>query len=197
MGRRRWAMVLWLGCACLAIAHRAAADTTAAERAYQRGDFAAAAAELLPLAHDGDPKAQFLVGRMAFYGQVLSQDAGLAAGWFRRAAEQGFAPAQLAYANALDNGWGVQGDPAQAVPWYLLAAFQGERAAMWHLAYDYRRGRGVVRDLVEAWAWFDQLAALGDADASRERDWIGLVALDEAAQARQRSRALARALDLP
>lgn len=194
---RRLPLVAILVAAGLAFAAEPArADLTEALRAYQRGEFEAAAAELIPLAEEGDPQAQYLVGRMRFYGQVLLQDAAAAARWYRRAAEQGFSPAQLAFAIALDGGWGVPRDPAEAARWYRIAALQGERGAMWRLAYHYRRGIGVPRDLVEAWAWFDRLAAFGDERAAGERDWLGLIGLDEELilQAEARSAALAREL---
>jgi TPR repeat protein len=173
------------------------ADVPDALRAYQRGDFEAAAAELMPFAEKGDPRAQFAIGRMCFYGQVLAQDARAAAAWYRRAAEQGYAPAQLAYGIALDGGWGVPRDPEQAMRWYRLAALQGETNAMWRLAYHYRRGVGAPRDMVEAWAWFDRLADAGDNRAAVERDWLGLAGLNDETmvRAQERSAALARELE--
>ena len=69
--------------------------------AYKRGDYEAAAALLYPLAEKGDPRAQYVLGRMRFYGQVFKQDSAAAALWYRRSAEQGYAPAQLAFALAL------------------------------------------------------------------------------------------------
>ena len=177
-------------------AEHAKADVPEALRAYQRGEFEAAAAELMPLAEEGDPRAQYVIGRMCFYGQALVQDSAAAALWYRRSAEQGYAPAQFAYAVALDGGWGVPRDPEEAVRWYRVAALQGELDAMWRLAYHYRRGIGARRDLVEAWAWFDRLAEFGDYRAAVERDWLGMVGLDEdmTLQAKARSAALGREL---
>ena len=163
-----------------------AAGIDEASRAYGRGEYMAAAAELTPLARAGNPRAQFLLGRMTFYGHALPQDTAVAADWYRRAAEQGYAPAQLAFALALDNGWGVLQDRPGAVKWYRLAALQGEEPAMWRLAYHYRRGGAVARDLVLAWAWYDVLAVLGDGQAASERDWISLLGIrdDEITTAR-------------
>lgn len=197
MDLRRLALVLAVAAIGLALpAGRANADLPDALRAYQRGEFEAAAAELMPLAEEGNPRAQYQIGRMRFYGQALVQDAAAAAHWYRRSAEQGYAPAQLAYAIALDGGWGVPRDPGEAVRWYRVAALQGELTAMWRLAYHYRRGVGVLRDLAEAWAWFDRLAELGDNRAAGERDWLELVGLDEEMmlQAKARSAALGREL---
>jgi uncharacterized protein len=194
---RGWALLLMASLAVWLVSEGGAhADVPGALRAYQRGDFEAAAAELMPFAEQGDPRAQFAIGRMCFYGQVLPQDARAAATWYRRAAEQGYAPAQLAYGIALDGGWGVPRNPEQAMRWYRIAALQGETNAMWRLAYHYRRGVGAPRDLVEAWAWFDRLADGGDSRAAVERDWLGLAGLndDTIARAREHSAALAREL---
>ena len=165
--------------------------------AYQRGEYERAVALLAPMAERGDAHAQYLVGRMRFYGHAVAQDAAEAARWYRRSAERGYAPAQLALGLSLDGGWGVERKPAEAVEWYRRAAAQGMQPAMWRLAYHYRRGVGVSRDLAEAWAWFDRLAYEGDARALAERDWLTLVGLDEAAltRARARSQALGRALE--
>lgn len=179
-------LALWFGMAT------AAAEPGAGLRegmaAYERGDHDDAAGLLAPLAEAGDARAQYLLGRMCFYGHGLPQDAGRAATWYRRSAEQGYAPAELAFALALDGGWGVARAPAEAVAWYRRAAIQGVPGAMWRLAYHYRRGLGVARDLAEAWAWFDRLAAQGEEGALAEREWLALVGLDETALARARAR---------
>jgi TPR repeat protein len=165
--------------------------------AYERGEYERAVALLVPMAEQGDAHAQYLIGRMRFYGQAVPQDAAEAARWYRRSAERGYAPAQLALGLALDGGWGVAQAPTEAVDWYRRAAAQGMQPAMWRLAYHYRRGVGVARDLAEAWAWFDRLAAEGDTRALAERDWLALVGLDDMAliRARARSAALGRALE--
>jgi TPR repeat protein len=175
----------------LAVAMTAAAAGTGLREgvaAFERGDHGDAAGLLAPLAEAGDARAQYLLGRMCFYGQGLAQDAARAAAWYRRSAEQGYAPAELAFALALDGGWGVARAPREAVAWYRRAAIQGVSEAMWRLAYHYRRGLGVARDLAEAWAWFDRLAAQGEERALAERDWLALVGLDEAALARAKAR---------
>lgn len=169
-----------LGVALLLLAALARAGSAEGVEAYRRGEFATAAAALLPHAKEGDPLAQYLVGRMYFYGEAMPQDSAEAADWYRRSAMQGYPPAQLAYGIALDGGWGVARDPGDAVRWYRRAAYRGEPAAMWRLAFHHRRGVAVPRDLAEAWAWFDRLAALGDRRAEVERDWLSLIGLDEA-----------------
>ena len=179
-------LALWLGMATAV--NEAEAGLREGVAAYERGDHGDAANLLAPLAEAGDARAQYLLGRMCFYGQGLPQDAARAAAWYRRSAEQGYAPAELAFALALDGGGGVVRAPREAVAWYRRAAIQGVAGAMWRLAYHYRRGLGVAQDLAEAWAWFDRLAAQGEESALAERDWLALIGLDEAALARAKAR---------
>jgi TPR repeat protein len=60
--------------------------------AHARGDYAKALRLIRPLANDGDASAQFNLGLMYTTGQGVQQDDAAAALWFRKAAEQGYAP---------------------------------------------------------------------------------------------------------
>lgn len=73
----------------LAAAAPAAADYYDAVVAYERGDFAAARADLEPLAASGDPRAQLLFGRMHAAGQGVLQDFVRAHALFNLAAAAG------------------------------------------------------------------------------------------------------------
>jgi hypothetical protein len=57
------------------------------------------------------------------------RDYGTALAWYRRAAEQGYAPSQRWLGSFYQNGWGVQQDYTQALVWYRKAAEQGDVAA--------------------------------------------------------------------
>src|SRR4030095_6192098 len=63
-------------------------------QAYKNGDYATAVREWLPLAQQGDARAQFLLGSLYAQGYGVPQDYGAAAQWFRQAAEQGHVGAQ-------------------------------------------------------------------------------------------------------
>src|SRR5215475_5775493 len=63
-------------------------------RAYKNGDYATAVREWLPLAQQGDVRAQFLLGALYAQGYGVPQDYNTAAQWFRQAAEQGHVAAQ-------------------------------------------------------------------------------------------------------
>jgi TPR repeat protein len=63
--------------------------------AYERGDYATAFEEMLPIAEQGDANAQFNLGFMYDNGEGVPQDYAEAVRWYRLAAEQGNAFAQV------------------------------------------------------------------------------------------------------
>ena len=64
--------------------------------AVKNGDYATALTVFRPLAEKGNADAQNALGRMYLYGLGLRQDSAAAAGWYRKAAEQGDSWAQNA-----------------------------------------------------------------------------------------------------
>lgn len=62
-------------------------------------------------------------------GQGAAKDIAEAAKWYRKAADQGHAPAQYLLAVAFANGRGVTKDGAEAVKWYRKAAERGHKDA--------------------------------------------------------------------
>ena len=90
--------------------------------------------ELLPLAEQGDAKAQNSLAAMyALRGTGVSRNATEAVKWWRKAAEQGHEGAQIRLALMFRNGWGVSKDAAEAVKWYRKAAEQGDADAQYWL----------------------------------------------------------------
>lgn len=99
-----------------------------------RQDHARSAYWFRQAAEQGDPDAQFNLGRI--YGKAIGLYAkGRAAPrndvealkWYRRSAEQGYVPAQLNLAELLaDGGQGVPRDDIQAYAWMSLAARSDE-----------------------------------------------------------------------
>jgi TPR repeat protein len=117
----------------LAVAHPVAAsdsDWTAllanGLAAHQRGDYAAAAPRLRQLADQGSAIAETMLGVMAARGEGRRPDAAVAAGWWLRAARRGYAPAQLALAQAMAAGRGVSADAEGAWLWARLASASSE-----------------------------------------------------------------------
>lgn len=136
---------------------------------------------LMENARAGDPVAQNGLGVMYYTGeavsktssgQVLDNDPELAAGWFFRAAEQGYADAQFNLGLMYINGEGVPQDIPHAVELFQKAAEQGHVDAQNNLGAMYFTGEGVTRDEKKAIEWFEKAAAQGNEDARANLDAI-------------------------
>jgi hypothetical protein len=99
----------------------------------------------------GDVLAQYSLGSVLYYGTAETAE-GVA--WIRRAAEQGYVPAEFLMGQLCDFGFGVAQDDAQALGWYRKAADRGSAAAQRAVGDFYKNGRGVAADMVEASHWY-------------------------------------------
>lgn len=97
--------------------------------AFNAGDYAGARTHFRLLAHRDNATAETLLGTMTAKGQGSAQNDAVAAAWYLRAARRGYAPAQLALANAFANGKGVPQDRARARVLANAAASQGQPGA--------------------------------------------------------------------
>ncbi|MFA4829922.1 MAG: tetratricopeptide repeat protein [Thermodesulfovibrionales bacterium] len=112
--------------------------------------------QMLELAKQGDPDAQYKVGINYNQDERVARDYKEAAKWFRKAAEQEFAAAQSALGVLYANGNGVKQDYKEAVKWYRAAAEQGDFSGMFFLGIAYYEGKGVPKDYIKAYVWFSQ-----------------------------------------
>ncbi len=147
------------------IALPARADFAAGKSAYDQDDFAAAFAELMPLAEAGDARAQAVVGHMYYFGRGVTRNLATAAKWTRKAAVQGDAQAQNDFGTLLRTGKGVSKDLAESFRWFLRAAEQGYADAQYNVGISLEHGRGVPRDEPASVNWYRRAAEQGDADA--------------------------------
>lgn len=85
-----------------------------------------------------------------------------AARWFRMAAEQGHAEAQVELGYIYAEGQGVSQDHVEAVRWFRLAAEQGNADGQNSLGVRYDLGEGVARDHIMAMLWYLRAAEHGD-----------------------------------
>jgi TPR repeat protein len=136
------------------------------------GDVERALAQVRSRAAAGDVVAQFSLGSLLYYGEdQLPQ----AIDWFRKAAAQGYAPAEFQMGQLYDFGFGVTADVEQAFAWYRKAAKGGSAAAQRAVGDFYRRGRGVAADQAEAVAWYRRAA---DGDDLRAQYQLGQMYFD-------------------
>ena len=73
--------------------------------------------------------------------------------WVRRAAEQGYPPAQFNLAFMHETGLGVSKQAVAAANWYRRAAERGHARAQYNLAARYINADGLVPDPVQAYKW--------------------------------------------
>jgi len=117
--------------------------------------------EVMAKANAGDASAQKAVGFAYVKGKGVPHDDGLAAAWYRKAAEQGDAEAEYKLGSFYQLGLGLHQDYAQAVNWYLKAALQDEADAEFNLAGLYEQGQGVMQNNEQATYWMYQAAEQG------------------------------------
>ncbi len=79
---------------------------------------------------------QYALGKGYGKGGVgLPENKVEAVNWYRKAAKQGYAPAQFKFAVAYYNGIGVPQDDGEVVKWLRMAEEQGHKDAVWGLAW--------------------------------------------------------------
>lgn len=134
--------------------------------AYNARNFDKAVELLQPLAEKGNnPQAQEKIGRLYHRGKGLPKDAGKAAEWYKKAADQGDAAAAARLGSMYWIGEGVPRDPEQAAKWYALGASKGNALAQVGIGYMSMQGSGTPVDFKAAASWFAKSAEQGDASA--------------------------------
>jgi TPR repeat protein len=133
--------------------------------AYKMGRYDRAREIWQPLADAGNPNA--LLNLSTLFDQGDDVDKAKAADLMRRAAERGYAPAQLNYGLALEKGAGVPRDMKGACHWFTKVAEQGDADAAFNLGVMMLVGApDVPADKAKAKRWLSQAAASGNAQAA-------------------------------
>ena len=123
---------------------------------------------LLCEAKAGALPAQKLLGLMYKTGMgPFPKDAKQAVYWYRKAAEQGDAEAQVSLGQCYDEGFGVEKDASKAADWYYKAASQGNAEAQCNLGIDYVSGTGCAKDPEKGFQYLTKAAKQGNARAYR------------------------------
>ncbi len=91
----------------------------------------------------------------------VAKDEAQAAGWFRKAAAQGLADAQVSLAMLCAAGVGVQQDYLRAERWCRRAAERGDPWAQNVLGVVHAAGESPLKDAAEAERWFRRAASPG------------------------------------
>lgn len=116
--------------------------------AYEAREYLQAHAKLTPVAEQGDPRAQYLLGYMHEKGQGVDRDLEAAARWYQRAAEAGHPESQYRLAvGYLCGAGGLPKDEERAAALLKRSADAGYPKAQKVLAQiDARGGVGLLRN---------------------------------------------------
>ena len=125
-------------------------------------------------AENGDPTAQYRLGKALFQDPMrTTKTSAQAVGWLKAAAEGGDVDAMIYYGRLLYTGVGVLQNFTQASQWIRTAALRGSSEGMLEMGRLHRDGIGVSKDFVKAYVWFNRAAAARNLDAVGEREAIG------------------------
>ena len=158
--------------------------------AYNLSDFEKARAEFSQASAMGDPRSQYMLGRLYERGLGVDRDPMLAMKWYRLSARQGHAFAQYTLAmmhrKGLDpatrprsGAMGVGGAVAtpsqrlgiaymEALKWFELAAEQGLADAQYNLGLMHATGNGIPVNLVTAHLWWSVAVDYGSEEARQK-----------------------------
>ncbi|HEY4163775.1 MAG TPA: tetratricopeptide repeat protein [Dongiaceae bacterium] len=159
-------LVLGIAAGSALVAAPASADGIAGVQAYEKGDYATALKEFMPLAEQGQASAQAAVGQMYFEGKGVAANPTEAAKWLQPASKAGNARAQFLLGKLYLSGEGVQANPTFAVALTKAAADQGLAEAQFDLCSFYYQGVGVPKDFVQAYLYASLAARQGSADGT-------------------------------
>jgi TPR repeat protein len=118
--------------------------------------------ELLLIAEQGNPQAQYELGLYFVTPNEGEIDVDKAFFWFSKSANQGFADAQYRLGNFYET---IKSDITNAILWYKAAAEQGHIEAQSTLGYCFECGHGVEENAIEAVKWHKKAAEQGNAIA--------------------------------
>ena len=127
----------------------------AGRRALDKGNYAAALAEFLPLARKGNASAQYYLAWMSHRGKGLPENYSMALAWARKAAAQGNADAEWLIGVLYSQGQGVPRDDVEAARWFQKAASQGHWSGQMKTGMCHMCGLGLPMDYVKAYMWFE------------------------------------------
>lgn len=119
------------------------------------------AATVVHQAEQGDPDAQYLLGRMYYFGDGVAENREEAARWHTRAADQGHAEAKYVLGLLYSAGDGVRQDKEKAVQLISGAAEQGLAEAQYAMGMMCQAGEDVPQDDRKAAEWLAKAAAQG------------------------------------
>ncbi len=157
----RIVMMIAIVCLLHAQEYRPPAQVQKGIEAFRSKHFDRAYAMLASWAEKGDRAAQFYVGLLYDMGTIGMMDKTEAVRWYRKAADQGYAPALYDMGVMCSKGEGIEKDLAAALEWYRKAADQGYAPALYNLGVAWERGYGVEANRTKALEYYREAAQKG------------------------------------
>lgn len=113
-------------------------------------------------------------------GRGVKQNFDKAARLYRRAGDQGHAPAQNALGVMYMNGEGIKANPVEAVRWFRRAADQGDPHGQFFLGLSYELGEGVEQNKYTAHSWYRKAGNQGhERGAQKISDCLNCMAIQK------------------
>jgi hypothetical protein len=131
-----------------------AGDYEDGQAAFDRVDYATAAAKFTKAAEAGNTDAQLMLAFRYLHGEGVPKDTGKMMFWLTKAAEAGNAEAQRHLGFSYKAGTGIPQDFKKAVHWFPKAAEAGDAKGQWMLGQMYEYGHGVTQDPAQAEHWY-------------------------------------------
>lgn len=126
------------------------ADKELARRFLSESNWFQAMKELRPHAENGDPWAQFALGKLYYHGHGVELNDEMALKWFRLSAMQNYALGQVMLGEMLRDGRGMPVDVKAAVSYFKAASDSGDAYGDLNYAIQLANGQGVTQSLTEA-----------------------------------------------
>ncbi len=167
------ALILALGASSVS-AQAAGEDLAAA--AFERRDYAQAAALWEERANQGDMEAASQLGNLYRLGLGVPRDAEYAHNLLALAADAGVSEAQISIGLMLVKGEGVPANASGGAKWIRRAADQGDAAGQYNLGLLYENGIGVSKDIGQARRWLQSAASQGHTRALERLETLSSVA---------------------
>lgn len=119
-------------------------------------------------AERGDPEGQYMYANLLFSGTAIPKDYQQSLSWEKKAAEQGYAPAQSSLGTTYYYGYkgeGIEINRSEAFKWYGKGAQGGHDHAQYMYGVMLAEGDSIKKDLRKAVSWWEKAAAQGHDDA--------------------------------
>ena len=104
---------------------------------------------------------QYYLGKCYYNGWGVKPNIEVAAEWYNKAAQKGYAPAQTQLGYCCERYNGLAACYGQFFYWYNLSAKSGDALGQYYLGQCFLYGKGVAQNLTKCVDWFERAAAQG------------------------------------